>query len=267
LRAAAGRNKNKPNKKLKGNLMTAPVQAGVSGVVIVSGGARGMGAAETRLLVRSGAIVVVGDILENEGRALQAELGEACVFTRLDVTVEADWKRAVELATSRGKLTGLINNAGVFQSRSLLETDLALFEKVVRINQTGTFLGMQAVVPTMIANGGGSIVNISSTAGLRGLPASMAYTASKWAVRGMTKSAARELGRHGIRVNSIHPGPIDTEMLSTRTPEESEKRMRQIPLRRMGKPEEVANLVALLLSSHGAYMTGSEIAIDGGASI
>ncbi|ETR76567.1 3-alpha-hydroxysteroid dehydrogenase [Afipia sp. P52-10] len=247
--------------------MTASVQAGVSGVAIVSGGARGMGAAEARLLVKSGATVIVGDILENEGRALQAELGEACVFTRLDVTVEADWKRAVELAVSRGKLTGLINNAGVFQSRTLLETDLATFENVVRINQIGTFLGMQAVVPAMAANGGGSIVNVSSTAGLRGLPGAMAYTASKWAVRGMSKAAARELGRHNIRVNSIHPGPIETDMLSTRTPEEAEKRLRQVPLRRMGQPDEVANLAVFLLSSQSAYMTGAELAIDGGASI
>jgi 3alpha(or 20beta)-hydroxysteroid dehydrogenase len=248
--------------------MTATsAQSGISGVVIVSGGARGMGAAEVRLLAKSGATVVAGDIREEEGRALQAELGDKCVFTKLDVTVEADWKRAVDLASSRGKLTGLINNAGIYQPRRLMETDLALFEQHIRVNQTGTFLGMQAVVPAMTENGGGAIVNISSAAGLRGLPGSLAYSATKWAVRGMTKGAARELGRFGIRVNSIHPGPIDTEMLSVRTPEENEKRLRQVPLRRMGKAEEVAKLAVFLLSSESSYMTGSEVAIDGGASL
>jgi len=236
-------------------------------VVLISGGARGQGAAEARMLVAEGAKVVLGDVLEAEGSALVQELGPAAVFVRHDVTQEADWARAVAAAESLGGLHGLVNNAGIYLPRSLIETDVALFDRHVRINQLGCFLGMKAVVPAMERAGGGSIVNISSTAGLLGSPHAFAYCATKWALRGMTKAAALDLAPRGIRVNSVHPGPIDTEMLKVRTEEENRARVQLVPMKRQGTAEEVARLVLFLLSEDSAYMTGSELAIDGGASL
>src|SRR5215468_3227614 len=206
-------------------------------VVLVSGGARGQGAAEARLLVAQGAKVVIGDVLDNQGQTLAAELGPAASFVRHDVTSEADWARAVEAAEKLGGLHGLVNNAGIYQPAALMET-----------------------------SGGGSIVNISSVAGLKGSPGSFAYAATKWALRGMTKSAAIDLGGRKIRVNSVHPGPIDTDMIAFRTPEQREERMKQVPMHRHGTPEEVAQLVAFLLSDESSYITGAEIAIDGASS-
>jgi len=235
-------------------------------VVLISGGARGQGAAEARLLVADGARVIIGDVLEQEGKQLAAELGAAAVFVRHDVTSEADWAAAVDAAVSSGGLHGMINNAGIFIPRPLMETDTALFERHVRINQLGCFLGMKAVVPAMKRSGGGSIVNISSVAGLRGSPQAFAYSATKWALRGMTKAAAIDLAADGIRVNSVHPGPIDTEMLTVRSREENARRLQQVPMKRMGTAEEVAQLVAFLLSDESAYMSGAEISIDGGVS-
>jgi 3alpha(or 20beta)-hydroxysteroid dehydrogenase len=236
-------------------------------VVLISGGARGQGAAEARMLVAEGAKVVIGDLREDEGRRLAAELGEAAVFMRHDVTEAAEWTRAVATAEGLGGLHGLVNNAGIFIPRSLLETDAALFEQHVRINQFGCFLGMKAVIGAMERSGGGSIVNISSTAGLRGSPGAFAYSATKWALRGMTKSAAVELAPRRIRVNSVHPGPIDTEMLNVRSAEENARRVRQVPMKRLGTSEEVARLVLFLLSDDSAYITGAEMAVDGGVSL
>ena len=235
-------------------------------VVLVSGGARGQGAAEARLLVAQGAKVVIGDVLDNQGQALAAELGPAASFVRHDVTLEADWARAVETAEKFGGLHGLVNNAGIYQPAALMETDDALWQRHIQINQYGCFLGMKAVVPAMERSGGGSIVNISSVAGLHGSPGSFAYAATKWALRGMTKSAAIDLGDRKIRVNSVHPGPIDTDMIAFRTPEQREERMKQVPMHRYGTPEEVAQLVAFLLSDESSYITGAEIAIDGASS-
>ena len=235
-------------------------------VVLISGGARGQGAAEARMLVAEGARVVLGDVLEAEGQRLAAELGGAALFLRQDVTVQADWARMVEAAERLGGLHGLVNNAGIYRPATLLETDAALYEQHVRINQFGCFLGMKAVVPAMERAGGGSIVNISSVAGLQGSPGAFAYSATKWALRGMTKSAAVDLAARGIRVNSVHPGPIDTEMLKVRTPEENARRLELVPMRRQGTAEEVAQLVLFLLSDDSAYITGAEIAIDGAAS-
>ncbi len=235
-------------------------------VVLVSGGARGQGAAEARLLVAEGAKVVIGDVLDNQGRALAEELGPAAAFVRHDVTSEADWARAVETALERGGLHGLVNNAGIYQPATLMETDDALWQRHVQINQYGCFLGMKAAVPAMERAGGGSIVNISSIAGLRGSPGSFAYSATKWALRGMTKSAAIDLASRGIRVNSVHPGPINTDMVAFRTPEQRATRLRQVPMHRDGTPEEVAQLVAFLLSDESSYITGAEIAIDGASS-
>jgi 3alpha(or 20beta)-hydroxysteroid dehydrogenase len=233
-------------------------------VILISGGARGQGAAEARQLVKEGAKVVIGDVLEKEGAALAAELGSAATFLRHDVTSEADWDRAVKAAEAFGGLHGLVNNAGIYQPKPLAETDAELWERHLRINQTGCFLGMKAVLAPMERSGGGSIVNISSGAGLRGSPQAFAYSATKWALRGMTKSAAMDLAKKKIRVNSVHPGPIETDMISWRTPEETAKRLKMVPMRRHGTAEEVAQLVLFLLSDESGYITGAEVAIDGG---
>jgi 3alpha(or 20beta)-hydroxysteroid dehydrogenase len=236
-------------------------------IVLISGGARGQGAAEARLFVAEGAKVVIGDVLEAEGQRLAAELGNAVVFVRQDVTREEDWATAIDAAAALGGLHGLVNNAGIYQPKTLMETDTALFERHMRVNQLGCFLGMQAVVPLMERSGGGSIVNVSSVAGLRGSPGAIAYSATKWALRGMTKAAAVDLAPRRIRVNSIHPGPIDTEMLNVRTPEQNQRRLQAVPMKRMGTAEEVANLVLFLLSDESGYITGAEVAIDGGATL
>lgn len=236
-------------------------------IILITGAARGQGAAEARLFVREGATVVLTDILEDEGRRLANELAPAAVFLRHDAASEADWRAAVAAAEGKGGLHGLVNNAGIYQPRTLMETDTALFEQHMRINQLGPFLGMKAVVPLMERSGGGSIVNISSVAGLRGSPGAVAYSATKWALRGMTKAAAIDLAPHGIRVNSVHPGPIDTPMLHVRTPEQNRRRVEQVPMKRMGTAEEVADLVLFLMSDESRYITGAEVAIDGGATL
>jgi 3alpha(or 20beta)-hydroxysteroid dehydrogenase len=236
-------------------------------IILISGGARGQGAAEARRFVAEGGQVVIGDKLEAEGTRLAAELGAAAVFVLQDVTKEEDWETAVNAARSLGGLHGLVNNAGIYQPKTLMDTDAALFELHMRVNQLGCFLGMKAVVPLMEQSGGGSIVNISSVAGLRGSPGAIAYSATKWALRGMTKAAAVDLAPRKIRVNSIHPGPIDTDMLKVRTQEQNERRLQLVPMKRMGTAEEVANLVLFLLSDESGYITGSEVAIDGGATL
>ena len=175
-------------------------------------------------------------------------------------------ERVVGFYNQRGTAEQWINNAGIYQPAALMETDDALWQRHIQINQYGCFLGMKAVVPAMERSGGGSIVNISSVAGLKGSPGSFAYAATKWALRGMTKSAAIDLGGRKIRVNSVHPGPIDTDMIAFRTPEQREERMKQVPMHRHGTPEEVAQLVAFLLSDESSYITGAEIAIDGASS-
>ena len=233
-------------------------------VILISGGARGQGAAEARHLVKEGAKVVIGDVLEKEGNALAKELGSAAVFVRHDVTSEADWATAIKAAEGLGGLHGLVNNAGVYTPKRLVDTDVALWDRHVRINQTGCFLGMKAVVEPITRAGGGSIVNISSGAGLRGSPQAFAYSTTKWALRGMTKCAAMDLARNKIRVNSVHPGPIETDMINWRTPEENNKRLKMVPMRRNGTAEEVARLVLFLLSDESSYITGAEVAIDGG---
>ena len=236
-------------------------------VFLISGGARGLGEAQARRLVAEGAQVVIGDVRLDEGKKLATELGAACIFQPLDVTSEAQWRNAVALAQRLGDLCGLVNNAGVLAMHSIAETDSAVFERVARINQLGTFLGMQAVVEAFEKTGGGAIVNISSTAGLRASPNAIAYTASKWAVRGMTKAAALELAGKNIRVNSVHPGPIDTDMLKDRGEEENLLRAQRVPMKRFGTKVEIAGLVLFLLSDESRYMTGSEVAMDGGISL
>ena len=206
-------------------------------------------------------------MLEPEGRQLTSELGDAAVFVRQDVTQERDGETAINAADKLGGLHGLVNNAGIYQPRTLMETDTELFERHMRVNQLGCFLGMKAVVSLMEQSGGGSIVNISSVAGPRGSPGAIAYSATKWALRGMTKAAAIDLPPRKIRVNSVHPGPIDTEMLKVRTPEQNQQRLQLVPMKRMGTAEEVASLVLFLLSDESGYVTGAEVAIDGGATL
>jgi 3alpha(or 20beta)-hydroxysteroid dehydrogenase len=224
-------------------------------------------AAEARLFAAEGARVVIGDVLESEGQQLASELGPAAAFVRQDVTQEKVWETAVNAAEKLGGLHGLVNNAGIYQPRTLMETDIELFERHTRVNQLGCFLGMKTVVSLMEQSGGGSIVNISSVAGLRGSPGAIAYSATKWALRGMTKAAAIDLAPRKIRVNSVHPGPIDTEMLKVRTPQQNQQRLQLVPMKRMGTAEEVASLVLFLLSDESGYITGAEVAIDGGASL
>lgn len=236
-------------------------------VFLISGGARGLGEAQARRLVAEGARVVIGDVLLEEGRVLARELGAACIFQPLDVTDEAQWEAAVLVAEGIGKLNGLVNNAGVYKPTPMIDTAAAEFERHTRVNQLGTFLGMRAAIPALERTGGGAIVNMSSTVSLRSAPNAIAYTASKWAVRGMTKAAALELAPKNIRVNSVHPGPIDTDMLNVRSREENLRRVQQVPMKRLGTKEEIAGLVLFLLSDESRYMTGSEVAMDGGAAL
>ena len=236
-------------------------------VFLISGGARGLGSAQARAIVAEGGRVVIGDVLTQEGLALAAELGPACVFELLEVTNESHWAVAVAAAERMGKLHGLVNNAGVYAPMPMVDTSAAEFERHTRINQLGTFLGMQSVIPALERTGSGTIVNMSSTVALRSAPNAIAYTASKWAVRGMTKAAALELAPKNIRVNSVHPGPIDTNMLDVRSREENLRRVQQVPMKRLGTKEEIAGLVLFLLSDESCYMTGSEVAMDGGAAL
>jgi len=232
--------------------------------VIVTGGARGIGAATVRIAAAEGAFVVIADTLDAEGEALARELGSGCLFQHLDVTNEAQWSTVVEAATAYAPLRGLVNNAGIYVSRPLVETDVELFERLVQVNQIGCFIGMKSVVPAMKTAEGGSIVNLSSGAGLRSSPRALAYSASKWAVRGMTKSAAIDLAGLGIRVNSVHPGPIDTPTLLQRAEKENQRRVASVP---MGRSEEVARTISFLLSDESSYMTGAEFAVDGGVTV
>ncbi len=237
---------------------------------LISGGARGMGAVEARLFAREGAKVVIGDVLAEEGEAtarrIRADGGDA-YFTRLDVTVEEDWRRVVEEAEARwGGPDILVNNAGIYRIAPLEETSLETWELIMQVNVRGVFLGTKAVLPGMRKRGGGSIVNISSTAGLTGSPNSSAYQASKGAVRIFTKSTATEYAKEGIRANSVHPGVIDTDMITDllRDPESRRQRLAAVPLGRVGSAEEVAYGVLYLASDESSYVTGAELVIDGG---
>jgi 3alpha(or 20beta)-hydroxysteroid dehydrogenase len=245
--------------------MMAGVDGRLSGkVAIISGAARGQGAAEARLFAAEGARVVLGDVLDDEGAAVAAELGDAAVYTHLDVTDEEQWQAAVAVAESRfGPVTVLVNNAGILHFQAVHRTDADDFDRVMRVNVRGVFLGMKAVTEPMERAGGGSIVNISSTAGLQGLPFVAAYVASKWAVRGLTKSAAIDLGHKGIRVNSVHPGGIDTPMIAGTTSDAPF--YQRLPVARMGTADEVALAVLFLASDESAYIAGAELAVDGGA--
>lgn len=235
-------------------------------VALISGGARGMGAEEARRFAAEGASVVIGDVLEEEGGKVASEIGEAAVFVHLDVTSVEQWSRAVQLAGEHfGQLDVLVNNAGILRFTPMEATSLEEYETVMRVNATGCLLGMQAAIAPLRAAGGGSIVNISSVAGLEGIPGALSYTASKFAVRGMTKVAAYELGRDGIRVNSVHPGGVDTPMVRQGAdPAAMQEAAYHTPIPRIGQPEEVAELVLWLASDASSFCTGAEFVIDGG---
>jgi len=229
---------------------------------LITGGSRGQGAAEARLFSAEGGSVWIGDVLDEEGEALARELD--IQYRHLDVTDEQQWSAVVgEIVETSGGFHVLVNNAGIFRSNRLVDTPTEEFKLVMDINCTGVFLGMRTVAPEMIKGGGGSIVNISSLAGMRGAPRSLAYGASKWAVRGMTKSASVELARKGIRVNSIHPGLIETPMADEVGPGQ-ERLIQRTPLGRIAQAEEVANMALFLASDESSYSTGSEFLIDGG---
>jgi len=229
-----------------------------------------MGAATSRLFVAAGAKVVIGDVLEDDGARLAAELGEAARFCKLDVTSEADWSTVVSMAEAAfGPVDVLVNNAGILMFKSLFETSKADFEKVLGVNLVGEFLGIKAVAPGMVARGRGSIVNVSSVDGMKGANSLVAYASSKWGVRGLTKVAAMELGHKGVRVNSVHPGGVDTIMSNhTGAPrEEVDKGYSNVPLQRIGGPEEIAAASLFLASDDASYLHGAEIVVDGGMTV
>jgi 3alpha(or 20beta)-hydroxysteroid dehydrogenase len=235
-------------------------------VALITGAARGMGAAEARLFVAEGSRVVIADVLVNEGKALARELGAAACFVELDVTDETAWEQTVDQATATfGGLDVLVNNAGVASLSPLVATTVEDYMRVVGVNQLGVFLGMRAVTPAMNRAGRGSIVNISSIDGLAGTPMAVAYVASKFAVRGMTKVAALELAGANIRVNSIHPGGVRTAMIDLVPGLDLGALVEpSIPMKRLGRPEEIAQLALFLASDESSYCTGSEFVADGG---
>ncbi|WP_258725011.1 glucose 1-dehydrogenase [Cellulomonas sp. NS3] len=228
-------------------------------VALVSGGARGLGAAYVRALHERGASVVVGDLLDDEGAALADELGERARFVHLDVTSEDDWAAAVEVAVGLGGVDVLVNNAGIANAGRIERYGREKWDAVIAVNLTGTYLGVRAVVPVMKAAGSGSIVNISSVEGMRGDAGLHGYVASKFGVRGLTKSLAVELGADGIRVNSVHPGFVLTPMT-----ERLDVTLQRIPLGRPAVPDDVVGAVLFLAGDASAYVTGTELVVDGG---
>jgi len=235
-------------------------------VAIVTGAARGQGEAEARLFVREGAKVVLADVLDEEGTAVAKDLGSAATYVHLDVSDEAEWAGAIEAAAAFGALNVLVNNAAIIRPKAIEDTSLTDYLSVISVNQVGCFLGMRSAIAPMKAAGGGSIVNVSSIDGMRSENGLVSYTASKFAIRGMTKTAALELGHHGIRVNSVHPGGINTVMGNPMAmPEETMNTVyarQAIP--RIGRPEEVANMVLFLASDEASFCTGAEYLVDGG---
>ena len=239
-------------------------------VAIVTGAARGQGEAEAKLFAAEGGKVVLTDVLDEEGRAAAEAIGDAARFEHLDVTDEDGWK-AVVAATEEafGPVSILVNNAGILAFNPIQHQDAAEFRRVIDINLTGAFLGIKTVVPSMRKAGSGSIINISSNGGMEGLPNLAAYSSSKWALRGLSRSAAIELGRHDIRVNTVHPGGIDTPILEPLYRHFGKEKTQawlggMHPLGRMGKPRDIAEAVLYLASDRANFVTGAELVVDGG---
>ncbi|MFI5981139.1 SDR family NAD(P)-dependent oxidoreductase [Streptomyces sp. NPDC051555] len=231
-------------------------------VVVITGAGRGQGAAEARLCAEAGARVVVTDIREEEGREVAAALGDQGLYVRHDVADAESWAGVVRAAVAAyGGVSALVNNAAVWRTAHVERQSVEDFEALLRVNLLGPFLGIQAVAPLMRAAGGGSVVNISSTAGLVGIPGHAAYGSTKFALRGLTRSAALDLAGDGIRVNSVHPGAIDTPMVAGAV---AGRDWSHLPLGRMGRPEEVGELVRFLCSDASSYITGAEFTVDGG---
>ncbi len=239
-------------------------------VAFISGGARGMGAVEARLFAQEGCRVAIGDLREDEGRKVEAEINETggeCLYLRLDVTSEESWQEAIAATVGGfGKLDILVNNAGIYRTERVEETSVELWEQVMEINSKGVFLGTKHAIPQLRKAGGGSIINISSTAGLVGSNMAAAYSASKGAVRMFTKATAIQYAQDGIRANSIHPGIIQTDMTAAllADPNHYQERLDRTPLGRIGRPEDVAYGALFLASDESSFMTGSELVIDGG---
>ena len=239
-------------------------------VAVVSGGAGGIGAATARLLAREGAAVVIGDLLEEQGRAVEAQIADAgghALFVPMDVTSENDWRRAIQAAVAAyGKLDILVNNAGISGRNTVEETSVELWDRVMAVNAKGVFLGTKLAIPEMRKAGGGSIINVSSIWGLVGSDSSTAYHSAKGAVRIFTKAAAVQYAKEGIRVNSVHPGFVDSPMTIGyhALPGVRETRVAATPLGRMGTPEDIASGILYLASDESSFVTGSELVIDGG---
>ncbi len=229
-------------------------------VALISGGARGIGAASARALAAEGARVVIGDLLDEEGEAVAKDIGDAARYVHLEVRSPDDWKAAVDTAVSEfGRLNVLFNNAGIANGSAIGRFGLDKWQEIIDVNLTGPFLGIRAAADALVAAGGGSIINNSSIEGLRGTSWAHGYVASKWGLRGLTKSVAVELAPHGVRVNSLHPGLIRTP-ITEGIPDD----MIPIPLGRPGRPEEVAAFVVFLASDESSYATGTEFVMDGG---
>lgn len=236
---------------------------GKTALISGAGSRGGQGSAEAKLFIDHGARVAIGDLASSDGAAIAQELGDSAMFVELDVTDESSWARAVAAVTARWDSPDiLVNNAGVWLMKGICETSLEEYQRVVAINQVGVFLGMAAVVPGMKAKGRGAIVNTSSVSGIKGGDQPFAYTASKFAVRGMTRSAAHELAKYGIRINAICPGVVDTPMIDGGK-EVLEHLASIIPGGRVAQPEEIAAIALFLASDASSYVSGTEIVADG----
>ncbi len=236
-------------------------------VALVTGAARGQGESHARRFAEEGAQVLLADVLDDAGEIAAKSIGGAALYTHLDVTDEDQWASAVALAVSTfGRLDVLVNNAGILSVSAIEQTSLADYRRVIDVNQVGCFLGMRAAAPAMRAAGGGSIINTSSIAGLQGVPGVISYVASKYAIRGMTKAAALELGHSGIRVNSVHPGTIDTPMINGGefADVDQDGLYASLPIPRIGQPIDISHLMVYLASDESSYCTGGEFLVDGG---
>ncbi len=237
-------------------------------VALITGAARGQGESAARLFVDEGARVVLGDVIDDAGEAVAGSLGDAAIYRHHDVRREESWSAFVDAATDAfGRVDVLLNNAGILHPAPIAEISVDDYMRVIEVNQLGCLLGMKSVIPAMTEAGGGSIVNVSSVAGIDGVPGMVAYVSSKFAIRGMTKTAALELGRLGIRVNSVHPGGIDTPMAQSGADElegGGNPFYATLPIPRIGQPVEVARLSLYLASDESSYCTGAEFVIDGG---